>query len=149
MSALSRSDTVLASDLFVIFKGMDIDYRAASASAMLAYIQGNLVFPGNYVTQYSAPAATGFTVTIPDVAYDVHLILTPLAGYAAGTLKLPLSLGCSDGQRLLVNCTQAITTLSVTLNGAAAAVGIPTTLAANAFFTMKYDKASNNWYRVG
>ena len=149
MAKLSRTDTVIASDLFVLFKATDDDYRGAPAADVLAYIQANLTFPGNYTTQYAAPAATGFSVTIPDVGYDVHLILTPLAGYAAGTLVLPSKLTLKDGQRLLVNCTQAVTTLTISLNGASAAVGAPTTLAANAFFTLKYDAASNNWYRVG
>jgi hypothetical protein len=149
MSAPSRTDSISLSDLFLVYKNADVDYRAAPASVVLAWLQANIVFPGNFVTQYAAPAATGFTVTIPDVDHDVHLILTPLAGYAAGTIKLPLSLTCADGQRVLVNCTQALTTLTINLNGASGAIGAPTTLAANAFFTLKFDLASNNWYRVG
>jgi hypothetical protein len=127
------------------------DYRYA-ASALLAYMQANLTFPSGYVTQYSAPSATGFSVTITDGASDntnVHLILTPVAGYAAGTIVLPLASGCVDGQEVLVNCTQAVTTLTVSANGATAVTGEPTGLSANDFFRLKYDKPTLTWYRVG
>jgi hypothetical protein len=149
MAGLTRTDEVTSSDLFTVFKYNDSDYRAAPASAVVSYIQGALTFPGDYTTQYSAPSATGFTVAITTGSNDIHLILTPLAGYATGTLTLPLASTCVDGQRVMVNSTQAVTTLTVGTNGAAGAVGAPTTLAANAFFTLKYDKPSNNWYRVG
>jgi len=48
-----------------------------------------------------------------------------------------------------VTCTQAVTTLATTLNGAVAAPGVPTTLAANAFFMLMFDMPTLNWYRVG
>jgi hypothetical protein len=110
---------------------------------------------GDYASQYAAPSATGFTVAITDSSSDgvtssnVHLILTPLAGYAAGTITLPAKAGLVDKQEVLVNCTQAVTTLTIGLNGATGAVGAPTTLAANAFFRLKYDAVTSNWYRVG
>jgi hypothetical protein len=80
---------------------------------------------------------------------NVHLILTPLAGYAAGTITLPAKATLVDKQEVLVNCTQAVTTLTIGLNGATGAVGAPTTLAANAFFRLMYDAVTSNWYRVG
>jgi hypothetical protein len=133
------------------------DARAAAISVLLAYMQANLVFPSTfaeYVSQYAAPAATGFNVTITDgssngiTETNVHLILTPLAGYAAGTITMPLSTNVVDKQEVLVNCTQAVTTLTVAGNGRTV-VGAPTTLAANAFFRLKYDAVLSTWYRVG
>jgi len=150
MMALSRTDTVSGGDLIPVYQSDNSDYRGAPASAVLTYVQDNLVFPGDYVTQYAVPSATGFTVAITTGDLDIHLILTPLAAYATGTITMPLASGCVDGQRVMVNCTQAVAgTFTVSPNGAVGVPGAPTTLTANAFFTMKYDKPSQNWYRVG
>lgn len=157
INQLSRATELSAGDLLPIFATMDGDARAASLSLLQAYLQANLDFSddGSFATQYAAPGATGFNVTITDGSSDgvtqdnVHLILTPLAGYANGTITLPLKANLVDKQQVLVNCTQAVTTLAIGLNGAAAAVGAPTTLAANAFFRLKYDAVTNNWYRIG
>lgn len=157
INQLTRVSSVAAGDLAVIFSTDNGDARAAAMSVLLAYMQANLTFAANfsdYISQYSAPIATGFSVTITDGSTDgiteknVHLILTPLAGYANGTIVLPLKAQVVDKQEVLVNCTQAVTTLAVTGNGATV-VGAPTTLAANAFFRLKYDAVLSTWYRVG
>lgn len=150
----TQVDSLSAGDLFPLWATNNGDVRAAAVSVLLAYMQQNLVFStfAEYVSQYSAPSASGFNVTITDGDEDdtnVHLILTPLAGYAAGTITLPPKAGLADKQEVLVNCTQAVTTLTIALNGATAAIGAPTTLAANAFFRLKYDAVTSNWYRVG
>jgi hypothetical protein len=49
---------------------------------------------------------------------------------------------------VLLTTTQIITAFTLAINGAAAAFGAPTTLAANAFFTVRYYQATNSWYRV-
>lgn len=146
--ALTRTDTITSDDLTVLFKYGDSDFRAAAMTVLLAYMQDSLTFPGSYAKQYSSPSATGFSVAFSDNEHDQHLILTPVAGYAAGTIVLPLKSTVVDGQRILVNCTQAVTTLTVSGNGATV-VGAPTTLTANAFFTMAYDTINSTWYRVG
>jgi hypothetical protein len=53
-----------------------------------------------------------------------------------------------DGQQLLVSCTQAVTTLTVAGNGSTVN-GAPATLAANAFFRLRFDGVFKAWYRVG
>lgn len=154
INQLTKSTDLSAGDLFPIFSTDDGDARAAALSILQKYLQANLSFSnnGDYVSQYAAPSATGFSVTITDGLSNntnVHLILTPLAGYAAGTIILPAKAGLVDKQEVLVNCTQAVTALTVSLNGASGAIGAPTTLAANAFFRLKYDAVTFNWYRVG
>jgi len=147
--AQSRTDTIDDNDLFIIWKTTDVDYRQAPVSAVVTYMQDNLTFPGGYVRQYSSPAASPFTLAITSGNADIHLILTPTGTMAVGTLTLPLASGCLDGQRVLVNTTAAVTTLNIGLNGAVGAVGAPTTIAANGYFTLTYDAVTTNWYRVG
>lgn len=154
INQLTRATQLSAGDLLALFSTDNGDARAAAISVLQEYLQDNLDFSnnGDYYSQYAAPAATGFNIAITDGAdnnTNVHLILTPLAGYANGTITLPAKAGLVDKQEVLVNCTQVVTTLAIGLNGATAAVGAPTTLAANAFFRLKYDAVTFNWYRVG
>lgn len=143
---LSRVDQVTGATYFAAnVNGQD--YRL-DAATLLAYMQNGLEFPSDYVPQYAAPNATGFSVSVTNGPQSMHLILTPTGSFAAGTLVLPSSAVAVDGQRVLVNCTQIVTALTVSGNGATV-TGAPDTLAANAFFTLKYDKPTNVWYRVG
>ncbi len=151
INQLTAVDTVAAADQVPIYSAANGDARKASISAIAEYIQTLLSTAGSMQTQYSAPAATGFSVTINPVADggSVYLLLTPVAGYAAGTIVLPELAECVDGQEVLVSTTQLITALTVNKNGATAANGAPTTLAANAFFRLRFDGVFQSWYRVG
>jgi hypothetical protein len=153
---LSSVDSLSGSDSLVQYSNQNSDTRKFTLTTLLAWLQANLTFTAqsfvDYVTQYAAPSATGFNVTITDGADDdgnVHLILTPTAGYAAGTITLPAVASCIDKQRVLVNCTQQVTALTVDGNGATAVTGEPTSLAADDFFELKFDFATLTWYRVG
>lgn len=149
---LTQATSVTAGDWFAIYKTNEGDFYGVSTAVVLAWIQANLTFPSagrpEPTTQYAAPAATAFNVQITDADDDIHLILTPLAGYADGTITLPLSTNLRDKQIVIVNCTQAVTTLVVDGNGATVA-GAPVAFAANDYFTLKYDIAVNSWYRIG
>lgn len=149
---LTQATSVTAGDWFAIYKTNEGDFYGVSTAVLLAWIQANVTFPAagrpEPTTQYAAPAATAFNVQITDADDDIHLILTPLAGYADGTITLPLSTNLRDKQIVIVNCTQAVTTLVVDGNGATVA-GAPVAFAANDYFTLKYDIAVNSWYRIG
>lgn len=157
INKLTALDTLTAGDLFVVWSQSNGDSRKLAASVLLAYMQANLTFPtftgqGEYTTQYASPSSTGFNITITDGADDdtnVHLILTPTAGFAAGTITLPPSPGTVDKQEVLVNCTQQITALTVDGNGATAVTGEPSSMAADDFFRLKFDLPTSTWYRVG
>lgn len=151
---LSAIDTVTAGDQLAIGYTAGGDDRRAALSVLLAYMQANLTFPSftcvqAYTTQYAAPSATGFSVAITDGSDNIHLILTPTAGFADGTIVLPSVANCVDKQEVLVNCTQQVTTLVINGNGALAVTGEPTALAADDFFRLKYDLPTQTWYRVG
>ena len=55
----------------------------------------------------------------------------------------------ADGTEVLVTSTQIITTFTLAANGASNTYGAPTTMAANAFFRMRFHLATNSWYRIG
>lgn len=151
INQLSSIDTLAAGDLLPVYDASNSDARKASISTLQSYLESNLDIPNDteFTTQYAAPSATGFDVQITDGSASIWLILTPIASYAAGTITLPAVANCADKQEILVNCTQAVTALTVAGNGANDVIGEPTTLAANAYFRLKYDSNSTNWYRVG
>lgn len=153
INQLTAVDSLQGSDNFPLYDSSNGDARRTSLTTLLAYMQSNLTLTDagafqKFQTQYAAPSATGFNIQITDDSNNTHLILTPVAGYAAGTITLPLSTNIVDKQEILVNCTQAVTTLTVAGNGASV-VGEPSTLTANDFFRLKYDLAGTTWYRVG
>lgn len=151
INQLSGADSVSSGDLIPVWVASNSDTRKVAMSVLLEFIEDNLTpVADGKVTQYAAPSATGFSVTIsPADGTSVWLILTPAAGYAAGTITLPPVASCKDLQEILVNCTQAVTTLTIASNGATAVTGAPTTLAANAFFRLRFDLLTKTWYRVG
>ena len=145
-SKLNRTDRFDHGDLVVLWDGGDYDYRGISKDDFIAALNDVLQI-GKPVTQYFAPNATGFSVFIDSGYGDVHLILTPAATYAAGTITMPLN--PIDKQTVLVNTTATVTALTVAPSAGTTVQGQPTTLAANGFFTMKYDAVLKRWYRVG
>lgn len=144
---LTRASSLSGSDLVALFSASLGDDAAATLSTLVTYLQAQLTADTALMTQYSAPAATGFSVTVAPAASggSVWLLLTPAAGYAAGTVVLPAS--PVDGQHVQVSCTQAVTALTVNGNGSTVN-GAPTTLAANGFFTLRFDGVFGAWYRV-
>jgi len=149
INQLDRATTLNSGDLVVIFSTSNGDARAAAMSVLLDFVQQNTTQPGNDMTQYASPNASGFNITIAPVTTgeNVYLLLTPTAGFAAGTITLPALTSSVDGQQVLVSCTQAVTALTVAGNGATVN-GAPTTLAANAFFRLRFDHINNSWYRT-
>lgn len=142
INQLSSVSSVQGGDQLAVWATNNGDSRKASITTLMDYVNAN-VTTVTQNTQYAAPAANGFSVTVN--TGDVWLILTPVSTYAAGTIVLPT--GASDKDTVTVNCTQIVT--SLTVSSGATVVGAPTTLAANDFFTMKYDGVTSSWYRVG
>jgi hypothetical protein len=142
INQLSSTSTLQGGDLIVVWATDNGDSRKASLTLLTDYLQTALTQPGTLTTQYAAPSATAFSVTIS--AGDTWLLLTPTGAFAAGTIVLPTSV--DDKAEVSINTTQAITALTV--SAAATVTGAPTTLAQNAFFTMRYDAVTAAWYRV-
>lgn len=154
INQLNSIDTPSGSDLLPVYSQTNGDARKLSLSNLLLWLTTNTPTATNnnqpqFATQYAAPSATGFTVQILDGSDNVWLILTPTAGFAAGTIKLPDASKCVDKQEVLVNCTQQVTTLTVGGNGAMAVTGEPLSLGADDLFRLRFDRATSSWYRVG
>jgi hypothetical protein len=143
INQLSTINTLQGGDLIPVWSTNNGDTRKASMTTLATYMQSALTLPGALATQYSAPSTSGFSVTVS--AGDTWLLLTPTGTLAVGAIVLPT--GAADKSVVSVNCTQIVTALSVTSGNTV--TGAPTTLAANGFFTMRYDAATAAWYRVG
>ena len=144
INRLSSLDQFAPSDLLAVWATNNGDSRKASINLLTNYLQGALILPGALETQYAAPSASPFSVTVAQG--DTWLLLTPTGTLAVGTIVLPSA--PTDKQEVSVNCTQIVTALTVSAGGTTV-TGAPTTLAtANEFFTMRYDAATAAWYRV-
>lgn len=144
----STVDSVVSSDKVHIYSSENGDDRTASLDVVADFIKSVITSVDNMVTQYFAPSATGFTATVNNDSNSTWLVITPTAGFAAGTVTLPASTVCVDRQEILINCTQSITTLSINGNGATV-TGAPSTMTANGFFRLRFDGVTKTWYRVG
>ncbi len=148
INQLAAVDQVQSGDQVPIYSAANGDARKASLALLKTFFQEGVTAADDKITQYAAPNATGFSVQVNNDADSIWLVLTPTAGFAAGTLVLPAVANCVDRQEVLVNCTQVVTTLTVSGNGATV-TGAPTTLAANGFFRLRFDAVLKTWYRVG
>lgn len=145
INQLTATDTVTASDLIPIWSSGDGDARKASAATFKTYLTGGVSVNDGLITQAASPAATGFNIGV--TVAGTWLILTPVAAYAAGTITLPFFDDVEGGQIVQVNCSQAVTALTVAGNGASV-IGAPSALTANSFFTLRYRADTAAWYRV-
>lgn len=148
INQLSGLSQVSAGDLLPIYVPNNGDARKVSVSQLLEYFQTSFAAP-TVATNLYTPGA-GFNVTVPTpVSEQQWMIIQPVGTLATGTITLPLNTGVPSGTEVLITTTQIITTFTLALNGASAAFGAPTTLAANAFFRMRFYQSTNSWYRIG
>lgn len=152
MSTLNTVDSLAPNDRVVVFVAdSSPPYESATITTLAEAIEPLLTSPQSFSTQYAAPAVNGFSISIVAGSLgqtSIRLILTPTAGFAQGTIVLPLASLCVDGQMVQVICTRDVTTLIISTNGAVSVVGAPTGLAPNGFFTLAFDLTTLNWYRV-
>lgn len=142
INALTAVDVISDGDQFAIFSTANGDTRKASASTVKSFMTAGNASP--MVTQYASPTASGFSVSVTGTA-DVWFVLSPSAGYAAGTIVLPSN--PIDRQLVTVSCSQLVSALTV--SGTYPVRGAPTALTANGFFSLRFDDPTNVWVRVG
>lgn len=123
------------------------DARRLPVSALLQYFQQTFASPTLSTNVYTP--GTGFNVAVPTpVAAQQWMLIQPAGTLALGTITLPLNTQTPDGTEVLVTTTQQITGFTLALNGATAAYGAPSTLAAEDFFRMRFVASTNSWYRI-
>ncbi len=145
INQLNAVDSPESGDLLALYIQQSGDARKLSFGNLLAWIQSNVDFPAALTKQYSIPS-TGFNVSVTDGNY--WLILSPAGTLATGTITLPSVINLDDGDEILVNSTQTIT--SLTINDLdASSVGMPTTIGAGGSFRLKFDSITQTWYKVG
>jgi hypothetical protein len=147
INQLSGLSQLSGGDLIPVYVPNNGDARKVSVTQLLQYFQQTFAAPTVATNLYTP--GTGFNITVPTpVSEQQWMIIQPASTLAAGTVTLPLNTGVPDGTEVRVTTTQIITTFTLALNGASAAFGAPTTLAANAFFTMRFYQPTNSWYRI-
>jgi hypothetical protein len=147
INQLSGISQISGGDLLPVYVPNNGDARKVSITQLLQYFQQTFASP-TVATNLFTPG-TGFNVAVPTpVSSQQWMIIQPAGTLAAGTVTLPLNTQTPDGTQVLVTTTQTITSFTLALNGASAAFGAPTTLAANASFTMRFYQATNSWYKI-
>jgi hypothetical protein len=142
INKLSALDTLTGGDQIAVWATGNGDTRKASMNLVASYVTGTLDLPVDISrSQYAAPTATGFTVTI--TSPNTWLVLNPTNDFATGVIALPNSV--PDLSMVSIVTTRSVTTFSVTASGAAV-VGAPATIEANEAFTLRYDAVTNSWY---
>ena len=152
INELSTANPIQASDLMILFSNANSDSRKATLGALTDFLETNLNLDdkkNSFTTQYSSPNIEAFNVIITDSSANTWSIITPTGAFTDMTITLPAIANAVDKQEILINCTQAITTLTIGANGATAVTGAPTALTANQSFRLKFDKPFLTWYAVG
>ena len=140
---LSTASALQSGDQIAIWSANNGDSRKVSVSALSSYIEDTLDVSRELSTQYAAPNAASLSVLVSSNSW---LLLTPTV--ALDALQLILHPFPPDGSEIKVTCTQDITSLTVSAVETTV-TGAPTTIAANGFFTMRFDTITHAWYRVG
>ena len=147
---LNITDRIGPNDSVVLWSANNQDFRGVSVDLLVEEIKEDLPqhadYPRMHIQHFNP--SIGFSLDIEGNEVGTYLILNPVSGLSAGSIKLPERYSVQDAQELAVTCSQQITNFSINSNGALV-VGAPNALAANGFFKLKYDKLSNTWYRVG
>jgi len=147
INQLAGLSQVSGGDLLPIYVPNNGDARKVSITQLLTYFQSTFAAPTVSTNLYTP--GTGFNIAAPTpVSEQQWILIQPASTLATGTVTLPLNTGTPDGTEILITTTQQITTFTLALNGAAAAYGYPTTLAAEDFFRMRFVQATNSWYRI-
>jgi len=134
-------------DQIPVYSPNNGDARRLSINALLTYFQQTFASP-SLATSISTPG-TGFNITVPTpVSQQQWMLLQPAGTLATGTITLPLNTQTPDGTEVLVTTTQQITAFTLAINGASASYGVPTTLAAQDNFRVRFVQSLNSWYRI-
>lgn len=144
---ITPASTLESSDQFIIFNTQNGYKKYASLALVSTYLSNQINSQYGIVTEYYNPTTTGFTIVVQAQSGSVWLVVKPSAAFALGTIVLPSLFNLIDKQEISFYSSQAITSLVINGNGATV-LGQPSSIAQNGFFTLRFDKINNSWYRV-
>ena len=130
-----------------LLKIHDISHAAAGTSGPEKSIKAGVVVNA-FEAQASVPV-TGATVTCTPTGSKLWLRINPAGTLANLQVDLPAKATASDGQEVIVTCTQVITAFVCDDNGATEVTGAITALAANQTIIYKYHATDDTWYLIG
>lgn len=147
INQLPLLNQVSLGDQIPVFTPNNGDSRRLPIGALLTFFQQTFASP-TLATNIFTPG-TGFNVAVPTpVAQQQWMLIQPAGTLALGTVTLPLNTQTPDGTEVLVTTTQQITAFTLAPNGAAQLYGVPTTLAAQDNFRVRFVQATNSWYKI-
>jgi hypothetical protein len=147
INQLSGLSQLSGGDLIPVYVPNNGDARKVSVTQLLQYFQQTFASP-TLATSLFTPG-TGFNVAVPTpVAQQQWMLIQPAGTLAAGTVTLPMNTQTPDGTEVLVTTTQQITAFTLAPNGATQLYGVPTTLAAQDNFRVRFVQATNSWYKI-
>ncbi len=146
INQLPLMSSISSGEQLPVYSPNNGDARRVSIGTLLDYFEQTFASPTVATNVYTP--GTGFNIAVPTPTGPQWILIQPAGTLAAGTVTLPLNTTTPDGTEILVTTTQIITTFTLALNGATAAFGAPTTLAANAAFRVRFVQSTNSWYRI-
>lgn len=147
MIRYSTKEDIALGDRMICWSTQDGDRREIPFSVLVDFMRDNLGVL-SFTTVFSQPAANDFVVNTIDTSQNQWVIIQPVGAFADGTIVLPSLAQCIDGQEIIANCSQQVTSFAVSPNGALAVVGAPTTLAAGDAFRLKFSSLTSSWYAI-
>jgi hypothetical protein len=138
---------VSAGDQLAVYTPNNGDARRLPVSGLLTYFQQSFSSPGLSVNLYVPGSGANITVPTP-VSQQQWMLLQPAGPLAALTITFPLNTGVPDGTELLITSTQAITALTLDINGATAIYGGVITIAAGNAIRYRFYQPTNSWYAI-
>lgn len=148
INQLSAVDAVISSDQMPIYSSTNGDARKTSVATLGAYLSTQVTSINTMITQYAAPSTAGFTIALNNANNSVWLIITPPSTIASGTIVFPEVNNAIDGQEIVINTTQTLTSLTFNANGATK-VGEPASLSIGGFVRFRFNGVLKIWYRIG
>ena len=146
INQLSTLNTLQTSDKLIVYSSDNGDARKASLSALMAFVESSFASP-EFTTVINAPTSSGFSIQMDSQTTSVWMIINPTGTFAAGTLVLPPTADCFDGQEIIVTCTQVVTAFTINGNGSTL-IGTPTSMGAGGFFAIRFNALQSSWYCI-
>jgi hypothetical protein len=146
LSQINTVNDLSLSDLIIIFTNANGDSRKSSINTLLEKFREEFTRP-DFDDTINSPI-NGFSISLNTTGKNEWLILTPASTLATGTIVFPTVAESSDGQEILITCSQDVTSLTIDPSDASGFFGAPTTIQTNQPIHFRYKKTLKSWFKV-